>query len=490
MTLQSTGTRLLLDPNKFCKSPEEYNIFRVVYQQGQCGINLPHLYSLINRNRNTAPKENNADYMRLYRFVTENKRIFIIRRYDNNLWIYPRHPGRGPVDLNEAKQNSNRYHASPSHLQKPQTSDTVISELKWEAKRILLSNRMLDLEGTPGKALAAYFEQYLIDIDGRVLIFQNKAPKSGDPNYLALPYETRFNSKPKRDKLWATYFGTWEKASEQYEDGVFLTLTTDPKRFPNLWCSIKNMGEAWNRFMSFIQKRTKRCLDCGHIYTVDPKRDATKWCKKCGSHRIKGHRPDYVKALEFTKSGLCHLHVVLFGIERLASKSDISRFWSNTGQGMITYIYKIKQRKGKWFWASHHERPKKTKHKPMIYMKKELSKLFYDNRCLAMYWITRCKFYSWTGNLKPDKPIQDTALEEINKSGKWEYVGSFYLHSLPDKFKGEDTLILGGPPPPVEHVRDLLEGGSPGGTFSQGSAADKLITWESGRERSDLNWSR
>ena len=96
MTLQSTGTRLLLDPTKFCKSPEEYNIFRGVYQQGQCGINLPHLYSLINRNRNTAPKENNADYMRLYRFVTENKRIFIIRRYDNNLWIYPRHPGRGP----------------------------------------------------------------------------------------------------------------------------------------------------------------------------------------------------------------------------------------------------------------------------------------------------------------------------------------------------------------------------------------------------------
>lgn len=97
-----------------------------------------------------------------------------------------------------------------------------------------------------------------------------------------------------------------------HNKGVFLTLTTDPKRHRNVEEANKAFGPALNRFMTYIRKKVKG-LGYGRL--------------------------SHITAYEFQKNGLLHAHIVIFGIPYLEHYKRISYLWSRTGQGSIVYIY-------------------------------------------------------------------------------------------------------------------------------------------------------
>jgi hypothetical protein len=58
-----------------------------------------------------------------------------------------------------------------------------------------------------------------------------------------------------------------------------------------------------------------------------------------------GFRPTNLYALEFTDSGLPHLHVVYFGVRWLTTQAALSRYWGDR-QGKVVHIHRLAKRGG------------------------------------------------------------------------------------------------------------------------------------------------
>ena len=144
-----------------------------------------------------------------------------------------------------------------------------------------------------------------------------------------MDYRTRFNSKSYIKKLLKRFERVFSIACRHYNYAVFLTLTTDPKRFSSLWHANRHFSVAFNRFLSFLGKRL-------------------------------GKRPKYICVYEFTKSGLLHAHIIIFGVSYLLHKFELTKYWAKCGQGKITYIYRLKKKRDRWVWLK--KRPKGTKY--------------------------------------------------------------------------------------------------------------------------------
>ena len=275
-----------------------------------------------------------------------------------------------------------------------------------------------------------------------------------------MPYKTRFNCSKRIKRLYAQYNGAWDNASNEYTKGIFLTLTTDPKRFGSLIKATKGMGQAWNRFLSWIGRQLVKCPKCGKIQPIDQlkkwgrteTRGQKKYFKCCDQpHRLTNnyHRPDYIKALEFDKGGKPHLHIAIFGCHWLTSKDQITKYWNRTGQGKINYLYPISynERTDSWKWKNNNNRPSNSRKDVKNYMRKELGKAMGNMARLAFYWITQRRFFTTSKALKSKMP--KTELEETLASPKWDFIGSFYYFKMPSYLNGKDP-----PPPPQSPKRN------------------------------------
>lgn len=147
--------------------------------------------------------------------------------------------------------------------------------------------------------------------------------------FYSLPYRTRFNSRERAAQGLARYHETLNRAAEEHETAVMVTLTTDPSKFDSLGESIEALMENFNRLNSWMAYNP---------VTMDSSRP--------------GERLQYVKVFEFTGGssdsrcpGLPHLHVVYFGVDRredgmpyLIDKEELSQKWDDLGQGRIVHL--------------------------------------------------------------------------------------------------------------------------------------------------------
>lgn len=302
------------------------------------------------------------------------------------------------------------------------------------------------------------------------------------PEWRVLKSQTRFTSKKRKKKLYARYYAAWEKASERYDEGVFLTLTTDWRRFSSWWDAVKAVSGAWHNFRRWYLRMAERGLErvvggrrryvcgCGYeSYDRREFREHTKGCEKRSGTRIEwvggrrryecvvcgfktydrreirehmrlgcGERAkrclDFIKVAEFTDSGLLHLHVVVFGAEWLAEKEEITEEWERLGVGKITHLYGIQKDKatGKWVWKRR--KPRGARKDVMRYLKKYLSKVFDERREFKqdlskskqhLYWATLTRFFtvsrSLIGEGKPPRELPSF----------YEYFGVFRWDELP-----------------------------------------------------------
>ena len=365
------------------------------------GVNLPYLVSkfceklgLIDgqSTREFAASDSQLKYHAVYMRVSR----YLKRLADAGLINLVKHDGLWFIEWTDDTVDLILRHSETQTLR--EIVSLRVHPLRLHARRVLRLHKSLD--DRLWLQVSTDFLDYMDDVGRRVIVLRHV----DKGYYVAFRYETRFH---KLRKVLSDYDKLWLEASKVYKVGVFLTLTTDPKRFPSLIAMSKHVHVAFNRFMSWASRRV-------------------------------GFRPPYVSILEFCKDGKVHLHVVLFGIGRLASKFDVSRFWSRTGQGRVTYLYKIVNNNGKWVWVK--KRPNNTRSDVATYLRKYLAKAIHNVEhvlkdgkvCLnflALYWATNKRFFTYSrqilGFIKAsEEPIIHVAI--------YEFIGSFHIHEIPD----------------------------------------------------------
>ncbi len=242
-----------------------------------------------------AAKSGSAEYQRIRRFLNSNPNFFRVRTSNGFVSASP------TLELLDLIKRG--------IIQNPDESGQYAGSREF-CESVLQSVKQVNDKGE--ELLSDNLDEYLERINDLRLVLKSD---DADPEYLTLPYKTRFNDPGRIKKQHAIMGKSLDKAGEMYENAALLTLTTDPKKFDSLWEMWSSINDSWNRFMSWIGNR-------------------------------KGGRPDYVKVLEATEKGYPHIHAIVFlpddattpnGMPWLESKQAISDYW-NKYQGRIVDV--------------------------------------------------------------------------------------------------------------------------------------------------------
>jgi len=114
---------------------------------------------------------------------------------------------------------------------------------------------------------------------------------------------TRFNDKGRYIRELIQFNRCWNNASEIYDKGVVIGLTTAPYNFESIYHANKHFGPELNRFLTNI------------------------------TYKLPRRRP-YFCSYEFTRTGILHAHIAFFGVTHLYSSNEddeiawIKKRWS------------------------------------------------------------------------------------------------------------------------------------------------------------------
>jgi len=244
-----------------------------------------------------------TEYQRIRRFLNSNPRFFRVRKSNGLIFCQPT---LALFDLIK-RGIIQRPGESPQYAGNRQFCEDLLRSIRWDRQNQELIN-------DKGRNLIEQnLSEYLERINDLRLVLRSEF---ADPEYLSLPYKTRFNDESRIKKQHAITGKCLETAGEDYKYAVLLTLTTDPKKFGSLWemwCGDPDnprdtgINGNWNRLMSWLSADSRL-----------------------------GSRPDYVKVLEATEKGMPHFHAIVFldedqtrddGMPWLESKNEISRYW-------------------------------------------------------------------------------------------------------------------------------------------------------------------
>lgn len=194
------------------------------------------------------------------------------------------------------------------------------------------------------------FESYVDDVKDKVILLENAF---GSGEYLALPYFTRAN------RQYINKVSRRLSPLKKVKQGVFMTLTTDPKLFCSLYDAHKSMMKNFHKLISFLNEKHK-------------------------------HELQYVMVPEFTKSNIIHLHVVFLGIDYLIDQQELSEKWMKYGQGKIVDV--------RYFGQNHNRQG--ALHYIMKYIEKGWQKNNGMNSAhLSLLWSMNARGYSTSKNL-------------------------------------------------------------------------------------------
>lgn len=255
--------------------------------------------------------------------------------------------------------------------------------IKYKAILEFLNKNNLDaLDRTK---LLNLFLKYLSAIDNKTIVLYNEQKQK----LLKIPYMTRFNSGKRLYEKIDQFYSLFENAASKYRDAVFLTLTLDAKRFKNIYIASKEISISLNRFMSYLKKKFKSKIS-------------------------------YINIFEFNKSGMVHLHLVLFGFNWLMPQKILSKLWDKYGMGKIVYLYSLMYDENYGGYVFKRKKPKDAKDNDVSdYLIKYLKKAFYNKSELALYWLTNKRFYSYSRDLKEEEQ------KKIKIKAGWNYIGVF-----------------------------------------------------------------
>ena len=170
----------------------------------------------------------------------------------------------------------------------------------------------------------------------------------------------------------------------------------DPSTYKTIREASKKIGKALNRLMSYLRKRL-------------------------------GFRPSYICVLEPQETGNPHLHIVLFGISRLADYKELNNLFPRLGFGKIHYEYTLVKNKRNQTFNWSRKKPGNSSTDPKSYLEKYLRKSLYSSikngktkiEVCSWHFATNKQFFTYSRILR--------ASTKRIKITQYELVGSYLL---------------------------------------------------------------
>ncbi|MGE4212403.1 MAG: hypothetical protein AB7E75_03450 [Candidatus Methanomethylophilaceae archaeon] len=436
---------------------ERYILSRALQEPGDV-VNIPVVlngYSQLKKNR---VRTKDANYQALYRAFQRLKirGLVTLSEQDGLVSLHALRPQIAQVIRNDRAtrylldkgylRNSNRG-KNPSNPEgkRSRSYDYLAIPKNASGRRLAAINylhgvNMLDYADR--NLINSYFASYDDEVSQKII-----ALISNDGEIIGSQYSTRFNDIRKAAISLKKFDHAVDVSLGEYRKAVFLTLTTDPKLFKNLWEANRSFGKSWNKFLSFITKK------------------------------FGGKRPKYINAFEYTKSGLMHCHAIIF-VDYLMDVKKISEEWLRIGQAKIVYIYALHNqiaRGGKsrqWQWLKTRPVDPRTGKQTKMrcgtdYLKKYLKKATLamtssewkgkdgkthsENKyeIQSLYWAHNKRFWTSSRSLLPQKEEEEIEIEEETEP-KFAFLGVFW-----EEFADEvvDRMIYwrGGENPDIDY---------------------------------------
>lgn len=237
-----------------------------------------------------------TEYQRTRRFMNRNPEFFEVRKENG---LVSARPTLELLDLINGGIIQN-------HRETPQLGNSEFCE------KVLRSVKEVNDKGE--RLLEFNLREYVERINNLRLVLESEV---AEPQYVTLPYKTRFNDPGRINKQWSIMSSCIEKAGEWFDKAALLTLTTDPKKFDSIHEMWTNINKSWNRLMSWLSSDA-------HL----------------------GYRPEYTKIVEATEKGYPHIHAIVYledestradGMPWIESKNAISEYWAKY-QGEIVDV--------------------------------------------------------------------------------------------------------------------------------------------------------
>lgn len=263
-----------------------------------------------------------ADSRLARRFYENHPDLFKITRQGGVTWVEPR---PAAFHLNRRKQEAKNADGGGVGYDTGEIgggdADSPQEFAKDRARSFLSRYSSVGSDATRADLLGELGTE-LASIEDRVAVMERV--RGSGPDYLLAPYETRFNS-PSRVMESRERFGeAFDRATERFEEAVVVTLTTDPGRHDSILDATDALLENKNRLSAWL--------------SYDPENGPSR----------PGYRPPNLYALEFTDSGLPHLHVAYFGVRWLTTQAALSDYWSRRGQGEVVHVRQAAKRGGEF----------------------------------------------------------------------------------------------------------------------------------------------
>jgi len=384
-----------------------------------------------------------ADYQLARRFFARYPEMFKTDRRGSNVWVEPGIGCFTAVNLRQqyasGKTSVGRGDGVEQSLERGETvstgdgGDLEAGDLEGDGPQKYAKERTL-----------SYLNSYLrIESDSvrRSLLKQLATGKAGTEDkwqvfrrirgsgdeYLCLPYRTRFNDAGRAGDVRERFEDRLQTAGDRYTRAVVLTLTTDPKEHDGLSAALESLSENKQRLMSWLST----------------------------DYQL-GKRPANLSVLEFTQSGLPHLHVVLFGIAGGISQSTVSEKWRDYGQGSVVDLRQARTEHDGTQWRLHDDAA------GTVTLRQYLGKAIRGLQSVAdleggdlreridagdvslwrqaLYWATERQYVTCSPSLRSSGDSGDAGLPHVSQ---WEFVGVSRYGDLPAHVRQSATFGVG-----------------------------------------------
>jgi len=263
------------------------------------------------------------------RFFERYSEFFKTDSMGDMLWVEPRLGCFKDVNLRlqyasgkTSVQRGDGQDTSPNSGELELVSGNRAGKYAKERTQSYLSNYLMVESDSVKESLLKQFATDKAGTEDRWQIFR-RIRGSGQP-YRRIPYLTRFNNAGRAGDIQETFETALQTAGNRYNRAVVLTLTTNPKQHDGLDDALENLSDNKARLMQWLST----------------------------DYQL-GHRPENLTALEFTQSGLPHVHVVLFGIAGGLSQGQVSAKWRDYGQGSVVDVRQAKTPHDGTQWRLH-----------------------------------------------------------------------------------------------------------------------------------------
>jgi len=412
------------------------------------------------------------DYQLAYRFYS-NAEFAEVRSSEGLNWIAPR-PDKLLLthSMQSAKtpEGSGARQGSARAVARARLSRlrTLEDPVRGELLRDLAARR----EGVDGKHLT---------LERRVAAEDVPGGRDDEPEHLVVPLASALSSSSRSRDAYQTYARGWERAAEEHERGCVLTITTDPARFESIADACSSLFDDLNRLRSWL--------------AYDPQNGPSR----------PGRRLSSIATVEFTDSGLPHLHVAFFGASWLTQIDALRGYLAeNLDRCSVAWIDRIFREDsasgGRWRWERDPDAPTDGR-SPREYLGESLElrrdvcdlsadELVQASAALrehglevdpedlaleprertdlergqqlwkaALYFASELRFYTLSPSLREDPEESD-----LPHVATWKRVMISGYDKIPDAILSDAAVIPRSRPPPwvVDGLRDA--GVSSGGT--------------------------